>query len=165
MKKDYDANCIHKLALDLCSGSVLSIGCGYGREVSYLAKKGCKVTAVDIDEKTIRSNKEPSAKYFCGDFLYFKTKKKFDCAVCLWNTLLYVPDRRFLIYHAMEMLKPNGKLVVTISKMTLKRYLWNKVKGINYYAFDSQILDYFKDFKYTIWERDKTYLIIVEKQK
>jgi SAM-dependent methyltransferase len=44
-------------------GKVLELGCGNGRNAVYFAKKGCKVDAVDISEKSITWGQEIAQKH------------------------------------------------------------------------------------------------------
>jgi ubiquinone/menaquinone biosynthesis C-methylase UbiE len=44
------------------SGKVLDLGCGYGRDSLFFAKKGLKVTAIDISSKSIKEAKKLSTE-------------------------------------------------------------------------------------------------------
>jgi len=63
--------------------TVLSLGCGEGREVKALVKCSHKVTAIDSSERMIESSKrlEPNAEYLVSDVVDFaaeNTNRKFD---------------------------------------------------------------------------------------
>ena len=61
-------------------GSVLDVGCGVGIAMSVLAKKGFKVTGIEISPKMAEftRRRNPGAKVMVGDFSEMKFDDKFD---------------------------------------------------------------------------------------
>ena len=75
--------------------TILSLGCGEGREVKGLVKCGHKVTAIDSSEKMIESSRkaEPNAEYFVSDVVDFaanNTHRKFDRIIGLFSLYNYI---------------------------------------------------------------------------
>ena len=76
--------------LGLRSGSrVLDVGCGTGRHSIELAKRGCRVTGVDITEAMLEQARKAAAaagvqvEWVCADAAAFKPEPRYDAAVCL----------------------------------------------------------------------------------
>jgi len=105
--------------------SVLSLGCGGGREIKELAKRGHKVTAIDFAEKMIEQSKkiEPKATYYCVDATDFaeknKNNKKFDYILGLYSFLNYIDKsrRRVFVKNLSSMLKKDGKIIFEIRRL------------------------------------------------
>jgi 2-polyprenyl-3-methyl-5-hydroxy-6-metoxy-1,4-benzoquinol methylase len=71
------------------SNSILDIGCGTGRHAVELAKRGYKVTGVDISSGMLaeadKAAEEAGVKvtWVHADATEFKSRNKFDAAICL----------------------------------------------------------------------------------
>ncbi len=89
---DYFADVLGKGAL------MLDVGCGSGRDASYLTKKGLNVTGIDFSKELIKiaKNKEPKAKFFVMDFERIRFPKKAFNGVWAHASLLHVPKQRLL---------------------------------------------------------------------
>lgn len=167
-----------KIALKMVKNgsSVLSAGCGRGREVRFLVRElGCKVTAIDISKDNIAKSKEhePRAKYFLADMSSFRSNEKFDFIVCIWNTINFLPGknaRRNFIKNCHYNLKDGGKLILTTGHVfshwrTLAKRILNPLN--DYYYFPLQIKYWFNGSKFKV-ERVKineTILILATKIK
>ena len=140
--------------------SVLSLGCGGGREVKSLVEKGMNVTAIDISKGMIDKSKEiePKANYFCEDAVIFarrnKGKLKFDYIIGLWSflNLIKKEDRRELIENLYKMLKKDGTMIFEVRKFDEIFKVLIKVLVAPLFAlFFGEIKDYeFGD----VWGRD-----------
>ncbi len=108
--------------LKLAPGSaVLDLGCGIGRHAKELARRGFKVTGVDITRKYLdKARKEASREglaieYIQADMREFKMKNKFDALINLCTSgLSYfenIEEDRQVIRNACESLKPGGIFV------------------------------------------------------
>lgn len=103
--------------------SILSLGCGGGREVKELLRFKHKITAVDFSQKMIYFSKKiaPKAEYYCDDVVNFARKNKnnlkFDYILGLFSLFNYIPrgERRELIENLYSMLKPKGKIILTFA--------------------------------------------------
>ncbi len=113
-------------SLDLKKKKVLSLGCGSGREVRELVKRGFNVTAIDFSVQMIKESKqiEPKAIYFCEDVVDFaeRNKKtlKFDYILGLFSLLNYIPrqKRAEFVKNLYAMLSPRGKIVFELRRVT-----------------------------------------------
>lgn len=177
-QEEYKDTQPERLALGLIKlgSKVLSCGCGSGREVKFLVRLGCEVTAIEKDKRKIKLSKkiEPNAIYYKTDMVTFDKEKEFDYITCLFNTineLKSIDERRSFISNCYGLLKKGGKLLITTTHMfsdlnKLKRKLFGKVdsKQDRYY-FPSQINRWFQDteFKVSKIKINRTLLIIAEK--
>ena len=75
--------------------SVLDMACGAGRHAIAFAKKGYKVTAVDLSQRLLEEAKKNAIDagvnidFVLSDILNFQTAKKFDLAVNLFTSIGY----------------------------------------------------------------------------
>ena len=165
---------------------VLDLGCGTGRHVIYLAKKGFEVYGLDISAHGIKTTKEwlkkekLKASLRIGD-IYKKLpyKNNFFDAVISVQTLHHarIRDIRRLIKEIERVLKPGGLIFVTVTKrrpkkLVPKERLWKMKliaprtyipltgdeKGLIHYYFNKKLLrKEFGNFKiHDIWV-DKSY--------
>ena len=71
------------------NGSIFDVGCGTGRHSIELARKGFRVTGVDISSGMLAEAKKAaegagvSVRWMRADAARFKSKTKFDAAICL----------------------------------------------------------------------------------
>ena len=100
--------------------SVLDVMCGYGRHAIGLARKGIAVTAVDNLEDYIVEIKKGAQEEnlplttVCESVLQFKTKEKFDLAICMGNSLNFfdLKESETLLSMISSQLKPGGSLLI-----------------------------------------------------
>jgi len=120
--------------------SVLSLGCGSGREARELVKNNNKVIGIDIAKKLIASSKiiEPHARYFCCDAVDFarknKDKLKFDYILGLYSLFNYIKkeDRKELIENLFSMLNTGGKIILEVRWWNDR---WQDILKCCYYYF------------------------------
>jgi SAM-dependent methyltransferase len=116
--------------------SVLILGCGAGREIEYLLKKKCKITALDISQELIeycRKRYRKKANILCVNALDFKTEEKFDYIIGLWAFINFIPwkkEREELMINLKNMLKKEGEIIFTIRKPEnlmdwVKIFIWS----------------------------------------
>jgi len=143
------------------SGSVLDLGCGTGVKSIYLAKKGFKVTGVDISKTAIKLAKENARKakikvnFIVADAtdLSFLKNKKFDF-ILDWANLHGIPKskRRKYISGIVKHTKKGGKLLLrcfdknrTQKEFTLRPmgliYLFSKEDIKNLFSKHFKILE------------------------
>lgn len=109
---------INNLMLDK-SKSVLEIGVGTGRialKVIYLCKK---FVGIDISKKTIDRAKQHLFNYnpqlICADFINYKFNEKFDI-IYSSLTFLHIKEKAMAINKIYNLLKNNGRFVLSIDK-------------------------------------------------
>ncbi len=95
---------------------VLDVGCGIGITASLLAKKGCRVAAVDISEKMIHWAKETAKEEKVQDRVeFFVANAKslpfedntFDVVICE-SVLAFVADKKKALEEFVRVTKPGG---------------------------------------------------------
>lgn len=96
---------------------VLDCACGSGYGSDILKDYCARVIGVDIDPKAVdfanRTYSAPNLSYLCGDIRKLsKTLEPVDIVVCL-ETLEHVSDPRILMDGFMNVLKPDGKLIIS----------------------------------------------------
>lgn len=108
--------------------AILEIGCGEGRDASFLLKRGYRVTATDISQEAIRfcRNRNPQfAEHFqVLDCLTGKLDKKYDFiyAVAVVHMLVEDDHRAAFYRFIREHLKEDGfGLVCTMGDGTMER--------------------------------------------
>lgn len=139
--KDYPNNSTNLLALRLVKNksSILSCGCGSGREIKELLNKNCKIIGIDIDKQKVKDAKTlfPSLKIYKADMRFFRKPNHFDCIVCLWNTInnLNLKGKKQFVSNCYKNLKVGGKLIITSQDMFCSyRAFIKSFIGIYYYS-------------------------------
>ena len=102
---------------------ILDIGCGTGRHSIELARRGFKVTGIDLSESMInkaRSNaKKENLKidFHIKDARNFSLNESFDLAIMICEgafPLMETDEMNYsILYNAFSSLKPEGKLIFT----------------------------------------------------
>ena len=120
---------------------ILDVGTGTGRIARELVKKGVEITGVDISLiriKTSAKNREStqtgSSNYELinadGQFLPFEDSS-FDAIVCL-RTLKYFPDYQLGIREMSRVLKPGGRMVLSISNLYSIDFILARLRMLAY---------------------------------
>lgn len=111
---------VSSLAGSVSEKRVLDIGCQYGVFSFYLHERGARVTGMDISEKWVaRCNKEASARYPDGDFLFQVADaqdlsfedESFDLVVCT-EVVEHVDFPGKVVSEIHRVLEPEGVLVL-----------------------------------------------------
>lgn len=101
---------------------ILDLGCGFGRHVIELAKRGFKAVGVDISKKLLSIAKKKAkakkvkAKFYRKDISKPLFKKKFDAVIMMLNTfgLLSDKDNEKVLKNASRALKKGGKIFIDL---------------------------------------------------
>lgn len=116
----YEADFIEAAAsryLKTSQPRILEIGCGGGRQVVELAKRGREVVAFDLNESCVKwtlrqlKRRRLNATIFCADMTCFRLTRPVDLAHCLVNTfrhLLTEDAARRHLQCVADMLLPGG---------------------------------------------------------
>lgn len=99
---------------------VLEIGIGTGRLAKKVAAECKYLYGIDFSLKTIERAKENLHKYdnvtyICSDFMEYHFKDKFD-VVYLSLTLMHIKEKKDFYKKVYEILKENGRFIVSIGK-------------------------------------------------
>lgn len=100
--------------LDRASGPVLDIGCGAGRHLAALGRRGIDATGIEVSSLAVEIAREQDATVIHDSI--------FDCpAVPDWNTILLLDgnvgiggDPHRLFARATEFLRPGGQVLVEL---------------------------------------------------
>ena len=121
--------------LKLPAGShILDVGCGTGRHSIELARRGYKMTGVDISTGMLNEARRGAAKagvkidLIHADAVEFKSEKEYDAAICICEGafgLLSSLDDPYqhdlgILRNINEALKPDGMLILTALNGMLK---------------------------------------------
>ncbi len=108
-------------ALDLSPDKrVLEIGVGTGRLAARAAPRCSSLTGIDLSTKTIDRARENLAGFtnihlICDDFLTHPFETQFD-VVYSSLTLLHFEDKKAFLSKAASLLRPGGRLVLSLDK-------------------------------------------------
>lgn len=105
------------------SKEILDLGCGTGRHSIELAKRGYRVTGVDLSESQLGKAREKAIDsglkidFIRDDARYFRFEKKFDLVIMICEgafSLMETDEMNFeIIKNAKISLKENGKFIFT----------------------------------------------------
>jgi SAM-dependent methyltransferase len=104
-------------ALQIAPGArLLDVPCGNGRHAIELAKRGCRITGVDLSAEFIdEARRAPvDAEWIVGDMCDLPWSSAFDGAYCMGNSFGYL-DRRAaptFLQAIARCLKPGGPFVI-----------------------------------------------------
>ena len=156
-KKDYFGKNPHKLTTKIINykktGEVLDIGCGEGGDAIFLAKKGFKVTAIDISETGIKNLLQKAQKEKVKidakvkDIVKFEFNKKYDVILCL-NILQFLNKKQ--VYNLIKKMKKNTKkdglnVIIAFNEK-------NPFKGFPFLFKKGELKDSYKDWKILVYK-------------
>lgn len=126
-EKDYAAECAFlEHAFANSAGrpvkSVLDLGCGTGGHALPLARKGFRLTGVDLSAQMIELARDKAKtaglgdqiRFETGDLRTFSAKETFDAVICLFAVLSYQTDNQGFLDSLVNMkrhLAPGGLLI------------------------------------------------------
>lgn len=95
--------------------SVLDAGCGTGRVAIELAKRGARVSGVDVDEPFIAKAKRnaPELDFHLGDLATITLEDQFDVVVLAGNVMIFVAPgtEAQVVANMARHLAPGGRLI------------------------------------------------------
>jgi len=108
---------------------ILDLGCGHGRIANRLARRGCRVTGLDLSETFLRRARRDAAaagvtvEYLHGDMRDMTWSRRFDRVVNWGNAFGFFEDAddRKVLARVAEALRPGGRFV--LETVNYPRYL------------------------------------------
>lgn len=139
------------------NAEVLDLACGTGTYSFALAKRGHKVTALDIDETMIKLAIEKKGKLDVDFYVQDMTKikdvfnnKKYDLIFCIGNSLVHLESKeaiRNLIKDMSSMLNDGGIIIVQI--INYDRILANNVTALPIIDRKEQGVKFLRNYRYS----------------
>lgn len=138
---------LEQKAMQLCTGSILDVGCGAGSHSLWLQEQGYKVKAIDVSKRAIEVCKKRGVKN-CEALSLIEETESFDTILLLMNgTGIFQNMAKLPIYlkHLKSLLKSGGQILIDSSDIA---YMYNEdinllKKSKRYYGE----LDYFLSYK------------------
>lgn len=109
-----------------CTGVILEGGCGSGENFQVLQKYG-PVIGVDISETLVNYGQRMGRKILLGDITNLPFPDETFSVVVLLDVIEHVDDE-IALHEANRVLKPNGKLIVSVPAFN---WLWSTHDVIN----------------------------------
>jgi 2-polyprenyl-3-methyl-5-hydroxy-6-metoxy-1,4-benzoquinol methylase len=99
------------------NGSVLEIGCGFGKTLNWIFEKNNSLDIVGSDLSKIAIDKAqifyPHIKFICEDAETIKHDKQYDLIINS-QTLEHVDNPKIIIKNMMKLSKKNGVIFITV---------------------------------------------------
>jgi 2-polyprenyl-6-hydroxyphenyl methylase/3-demethylubiquinone-9 3-methyltransferase len=122
----------------LLDKNVIDIGCGGGVLSESMARKGAKVTGIDLSKKALKvadlhsleSGVEVRYKLIAAEDMAAEEPGQFDVVTCM-EMLEHVPDPAAIVRAAAALVKPGGHLFFSTLNRNPKSYLY-AVLGAEY---------------------------------
>ena len=109
---------LEQMALDLCRGHVLDIGCGSGSHSLYLQEKGLSVTGLDNSPGAIKTCQLRGVEQTILSDLYEYKESRFDTLLLLMNGLGIakgIDNLNRFFSHLKTLLQPQGQILLDSS--------------------------------------------------
>ena len=98
---------------DLPNGKLLDIGCGGGRYMHRMQRRGWQVEGIDFDEQaTLKVSTRYGIKTYNGELANAKLPDAYFDAITLSHTIEHLVDPLATLRECARILKPGGRLVV-----------------------------------------------------
>ncbi|OAQ40760.1 methyltransferase [Pedobacter psychrophilus] len=120
-REDEDLNDIEVFALNLCEGEILDIGAGAGVHSLILQRNNFDVTALEISAGACEVMKQRGLKKIIHINVMDYEEKKYDTLLMMMNGIGfcgYVDELKNFLFHAKNLLKPNGQIVFDSSDVS-----------------------------------------------
>ncbi len=117
---DFSADVAFYLERITASGSILELGCGYGRLCRQLAATGAAVTGIDLSLSMLqlaRLHDRTNISYMCMDMTALALARKFDTIIIAYHSLnLLVSESRIkeCLRQLKTVIKANGNLLLQL---------------------------------------------------
>ena len=104
-------------------GTIVDLGCGFGRHAIPLARRGYRVTGVDLSERLLQVARELGKKldatvqWVRQDMRELSDLGPFDACVCLYTTFGYFSEEQNaqVLERVHAVLRPGGRLLLDVN--------------------------------------------------
>lgn len=104
------------------SARILDLGCGHGRHAIELARRGHRVTGIDLAESFLSMARRAAAEagaaveFLLGDMADLRPESEFDAAICLFDAFGFFDDAHALrtLQAVHRALAPGGRLLLDL---------------------------------------------------
>ncbi|HZV64328.1 MAG TPA: bifunctional 2-polyprenyl-6-hydroxyphenol methylase/3-demethylubiquinol 3-O-methyltransferase UbiG [Telluria sp.] len=115
----------------LAGKKVIDIGCGGGILTESMARKGAKVTGIDLSERALKvadlhsleSGVEVRYQHIAAEDMAAREPGQFDVVTCM-EMLEHVPDPAAIVKAAATLVKPGGQVFFSTLNRNPKAYLF-----------------------------------------
>lgn len=118
--------------------SILDIGCGTGNYFPFFQSLGSEYfTGIDVSKESIEIAKSnfPNSNFILGDFMELSFPNSFD-VIFSESTLHYFADPfKGIVLKLYKETSPNGEIILTHGRLTMKSILVNFVRKIGFLVF------------------------------
>ena len=129
---DYEAEFIWKNCNLYVDSRVLDLGCGDGRHIFSLARKGASAVGIDYVESRIESAKQAavehqvSADFKLGDARTESFDEKFDCVLCLYDVVGSHANNVHniqIVQNSAKHVAPGGFVLISVMNFELTEHI------------------------------------------
>jgi SAM-dependent methyltransferase len=109
---------LEQLALHLCRGTVLDIGCGAGNHALYLQENGMDITGLDVSEGAVATCRLRGLKKTLNSTIYSLDGMKFDTLLLLMNGIGIAGNLAELdpfLVQIKQLMSPGGQVLLDSS--------------------------------------------------
>ena len=103
-----------ELLLDRAVGPVLDIGCGAGRHLAALGRRGIEATGVEVSRFAVAIAREQDADVIHGSVFDFEEARQWETALLLDGNVGIGGDPERLLTRSAELLLPGGQVLVEL---------------------------------------------------
>lgn len=103
-----------ELLLDRADGPVLDIGCGAGRHLVALGRRGVEATGVEVSRFAVAIAREQGADVIHGSVFELSEERQWETALLLDGNVGIGGDPGRLLSCSAELLRPGGQLLVEL---------------------------------------------------
>ncbi|MBZ5637845.1 MAG: methyltransferase domain-containing protein [Acidobacteriia bacterium] len=161
-EREFTLNPFEILALDHVTGETLDLGCGLGNLTLEVARRGCRVVAVDGSPTALAHIQEVAeeeslpVETVLADLGTFRIARDFDTVVAIGLLMFFRRERALkLLSHIQERVRPRGRAVVNV--LVEGTTFLDMFDPENYYLFGSdELRERFAGWDILVW-RAETY--------